>query len=231
MHPQDRKIAWAAVIVLTVIALLLVWDLFSGVILGSLKGVNWEPVGVVVSLVVGVVAITVSAYVAFRSERTAKAQLRAFISVESDEIQSFSTQKRPFTKLKLNNIGTTPAFDTRSKSWIEPVPHPLPDNYQFPKVQIDWVQTGTIFPHQEIELRRTASRNFSQQEITDICAESKKICVYAVVFYKDIFDQEHYTEYARLLNADAQVLGKFTNATNEKLKVFWSIIEQHNNAT
>ena len=133
------------------------------------------------------------------AEKTAERQIRAYVSVKV----GYSFNQGGKNKLKfefrpiLTNVGQTPAFETEVISALKVLPYPLPSDYDFSLPSSnDGRSIMTLGMQQERFTSIVFDRKLSFRELRQIKkASEKRLYVYGIVKYKDVFGRRRHTNY------------------------------------
>jgi hypothetical protein len=138
------------------------------------------------------------------ADKTASAQLRAYISVETGANIRQSRRRRLQFEFRpvLRNNGLTPARNVRIISLIDVVPPvvPLGFNYAIPILGSGPLSSvTTIGPRQERFHTRVMGRYLSIGELRDVRRGEKVFHIWGAVFYDDIFSQAQHTNFSFII--------------------------------
>lgn len=163
---------------------------------------------------------------------TAQLQLRAYVTTRPFFFVAFSENTRAGAKFNITNTGHTPAHELRQVAKIDVFPRKLPDDFAFPDISVAPSLIGVLFPQQEFQGEVRATRPFSKEEITAIRDETKRLYIWGVVYYRDIFGTERRTRFAAAVKADTATLEKLTSGYEpDDLKLTFETTKQHIDAT
>ena len=137
------------------------------------------------------------------SERQAQVlpmQLRAYVSVLLGGIipQNRETNYRYEVQMWLVNTGHTPAHAIRFASRLQIFPFPLPDDVDLTLTAGKLDAAGHVNTGQRFFFRTVLDNLISDEEINEIMRGNiRKLYVYGTVFYRDSFNEEHYTNFCQ----------------------------------
>jgi hypothetical protein len=143
--------------------------------------------------------------------RSARQQLRAYVSAVPDFIYSFDVKNSPKISFTMRNVGQTPAWDVSHRTEIFLCPNPLPSNYKFPPLTGAASAPTVLFPNVPFTGFKIASQPFSAIEIADINSGAVAIYVIGKVQYRDAFKKKRWSTFASFVGADASTLSKLTS--------------------
>jgi len=133
------------------------------------------------------------------TEKTAKRQLRAYLSVLVDPQQwhggAFGSDGRIIFTIK--NAGQTPAREVTADAMYDILPWPLPDHESLlSRLQRTEDSKAVIHPDQDRRGFAVPAREFDPFE-RDRAAEDRSIRlhIFGRIFYRDIFNEEHQTTF------------------------------------
>lgn len=175
----------------------------------------------------------VALVVTFRiMRRSARQQLRAYVSGRPKFIYSFDANFLASALIEIKNVGQTPAYHLTQRSEISVYPHPLPLDHRFPDLTSEPSPPVALFPGVDFDGTKTASRLFSTEEIERIRTQSAKIYIYGKIMYRDAFRKRRWTTFASSVGADDDTLTKLTsNYGPTDLKITWHHASLGNDAT
>lgn len=119
------------------------------------------------------------------TERTAKSQLRAYVTVEDNQINVVGNGID--ARIAVINCGQTPAY--RLRGWLNVEIHERDSAKDLPIEPIDPSTASTVLGP---NLKSTVTRSYQPLPID---AAGKEICVWGRVEYTDIFGNDHWTEF------------------------------------
>ena len=194
----------------------------------GLAHIIWERWSVIVGVlqtVALVVTFCVMMFVAIR-------QLRAYVGVTVNFMQSFDATTRPYAGYKIENRGATPARDVSTNARVEAVDWPLPPGYLFPKVENDPQPKTAIFPGKSVDGQTNVWRPFTIAEIADIKSGTKRIHIYGITRYKDMFGISRSTHFGSSVVADSATLLSLVSAYGANdLTVLFEHVSELNQVT
>ena len=121
--------------------------------------------------------------------------------------------------LTLKNVGKTPAVDlhTRFDVSVAPKDHELEEQDIVYK-DTDEIISGTLFPGASVPVETHTLQNADANFIDPLKSGAQTLYAYGTIFYRDVFDHQHWSHFCYWLNADL-VHGstcKIYNDTNDK---------------
>ncbi|MEK7322703.1 MAG: hypothetical protein AABZ84_06465 [Pseudomonadota bacterium] len=164
------------------------------------------------------------------ADDTAKRQLRAYLSVTPDFINSDCN-----IGSTIENHGLTPAYKITTESgYADILPHPLPLEFNFKEIIDRTSHTHILAPRQTLRATVIPRRIFSKDEIAAAIEGTKfRLYVFGAITYTDAFDKSHRTEYCRSIQGSPnlrKVIGFSGGKEGETDDVAFEITPQHNNA-
>jgi hypothetical protein len=148
--------------------------------------------------------------------RSARQQLRAYVSGLPDFIQSFDETHSPYANFTLRNLGQTPAHNLTHRADIAAFPFPLPDHFRLPKLSQPGAPATVLFPNVPIIGRCVKPTPFAPDELAGIRNRSMRIYIFGEIFYRDVFNKRrHSTFCVSLYIADEAILEKMTSNSPE----------------
>jgi hypothetical protein len=171
-----------------------------------------------------IITFCVMIYVAIR-------QLRAYVSVTLNFMGSSDSTTLPYAGYEIKNCGATPARDVFTNVHIAAFDYPAPKDFGFPAI-LDKPQPRTsIFPGAAVTGNGAAVKSFTNAEISAIVAGTKRIYVYGITRYKDMFGIGRVTRFGATIKADATTLASLTsNYGPSDLKVQFEHVSELNDA-
>jgi hypothetical protein len=127
------------------------------------------------------------------SDRTARQQLRAYISV-AEAHAAFAEGNRPIFQIILANRGQTPAYEVVGKIAAYARGLPLTEFLSF-RSDAETKQIGVMGPSSEFHMRLTGELGFDNDLIVLIAKREMAIFVLGRIDYKDVFERKWYTEF------------------------------------
>ncbi|GEM_PF-3989196 len=143
--------------------------------------------------------------------RSARQQLRGYVSAFPDFIRSFDEQTLAEISFTTRNVGQTPAYDITHSSDIEVLPQPLPPGYRFPEPTGDRSTPTVLFPGRDFNGTKRAARTFSVDEILRIRNDEARIYIWGEIRYRDAFNKKRWTRFAANVSADRDTLDSLTS--------------------
>lgn len=182
----------------------------------------WEAIGSGASVVLSILAIIISVGTAIVAIKTARAELRAYISVD---FSGTKTTRDPNSgagffsvDVEFQNCGKTPAYKLRPRGRLIPIDYPLPATYVFEKTPPPDGQSiitlnpgkGFVIPCQSMIFTK---------ESADQILSGTSVRLYAVgeIEYVDTFGKEHHTNFC-----------SHVDFSSRGGKAIWGASERHN---
>jgi len=156
-----------------------------------------------------------------KMQEIAERQLRAYVGVETGGGVNQDFEKRTFFELDpiLTNSGQTPAYKLHHIARLAILPFPLPFAFNFPLPPVyDEHSLGVIGAGKQYKIFALAERMYSQEEIDELATLEKRLFIYGIVHYTDVFGWERTTKFCYY------VLGDPGQGT-------WILSSQHNEST
>jgi hypothetical protein len=145
------------------------------------------------------------------ADDTSRRQLRAYVSGSVFHISSFDVDELAIFKIRLENVGITPARKVAHHSVVVVAPEPLPDSFEFPPITTPLSNPANIFPKQGFEGSTVATSIFTSEERTRIIAGTSRIYCVGEIFYETAFGQECHTRFCVAAVADQETMRKLAS--------------------
>lgn len=123
---------------------------------------------------------------AYRQDKTSRAQLRAYLFAEDPRIQEGGAMGYPTAKLWIKNFGQTPAYGVAIKHFISFNHYPIPTLEDMPKP--DEISRTNLGPGQRLRIEISMEEALTSPEYDAIYQGRAAIYVFAVVQFTDAFD-------------------------------------------
>jgi hypothetical protein len=130
-------------------------------------------------------------------------------------------------KFIIENFGQTPAKNCNIRGGIRILPFPLPKRYVFPISETPSEQKASVYPKAIIPTIVETSQVFTKAEIAEITAQNthRRAYIFGILNYKDIFDDDHFTNFCCFLILDSTPK---KDETGQPIKTFtWADCDQH----
>jgi hypothetical protein len=139
-------------------------------------------------------------------------QMRAYLIVESNGGFYQDATKRFEVKPKLSNSGFTPAIGMTYWALAAILPFPLPSGHVLPINHSPASNLMDLGPRQSLELNAVVDTRVPDNEVEDIRnGFSRRVYVWGVVSYADVFGDQHLTEFCHSIYwigpDDAKLIG------------------------
>lgn len=132
-------------------------------------------------------------FILWKQTNIMSADLRAWITVEESNITEFGEGKPIFTRVKFVNSGKSPALKVFTFANLEirdtPVPEPMPP------LPTDGAGSRAVLGPQSTYTIALKLDKQTTQTIQEIIAGQKKVYVWGIVEYDDIFGVRHRTKF------------------------------------
>ena len=196
MTTADRKLVSAILVILIIIAIEIPLATISTPrhsISASLTGLEWPFDDANHLVAAGTLILATFATLQWvETRRTAKRQLRAYVSVLKRSIK-FSNLLTFCTEIEFKNSGQTPAYKVShlSKMFVQPPPGPTATD--LPSFDHESTATATLGPGEETTL--WDEKTLSLAELNDIQTNKLAIWVVGELRYRDAFGCKRYSRY------------------------------------
>jgi len=178
--------------------------------------------GILLFIVTGLLAA-----IAFQQYRTTRAQLRAWISIKLDRLYNFNTSKEMLFTANITNHGATPARDLEVQAAVGVHPYLLPDDFDFPTVADLKMSKTTVYPGDPANSSFTATQ-FSEVDTADAVTNAKRrLYVFGIVRYFDIFGDKHWTRFAVSLVQDENFI-RLAEGSGGEVALTWEHTNKYN---
>lgn len=170
-------------------------------------------------------------YIARDQSKTTRAQLRAYITINtgnvgsaeingsiSDPLPMISVGKRPISVLQFVNSGQTPAYDMQFSGEIEMVNWPIDPSIL---KKIDFTGHGSkeiLGPHgtrEKFDIPHKSLKPLTSDDIEAITNGSRAIVIHGAVKYRDAFDKTRTTRYRYFMGGPIGLRGTRLSAHDE----------------
>jgi hypothetical protein len=133
------------------------------------------------------------------TDKTAKAQLRAYVSIKPSGLRKISpTENFHFSFVQLNG-GQTPAYSLSQDGELLLVDHPLPENFPFPTLTRTRGSKTMMPPNIPFTGHLVATRQFTKNEIIEIlegrATGARRLYIFGQIDCIDAFKKAHWTRY------------------------------------
>ncbi|HEY2781070.1 MAG TPA: hypothetical protein VGI90_09840 [Steroidobacteraceae bacterium] len=188
----------------------------------------WERWSVMVGVLQTVALVVTFCVMIFASIR----QLRAYVAVTVNFMHSFDAATCPCAGYRIENRGSTPARDVSTNARLQAVDWPLPAGFLFPEVDNDPQPKTALFPGTGVDGQTVASQPFSLSEIVGIASGAKRIYIYGVTRYKDMFGFSRSTSFGTSVVADSATLSSLvTRYAARDLELVFEHVSELNQVT
>jgi hypothetical protein len=148
--------------------------------------------------------------------RSARQQLRAYVSGVPDFISSFDETHTPRASFTMRNLGQTPAHNVVSRGEIAALPYPLPIGFKLPPVSGPVSSVTDLFPNVPLIGNRTKATPFTIAELTGIRNGSMRVYIFGEIRYRDVFGRRRRTTFCNSVNPDDEaILRKLASNSTE----------------
>lgn len=139
--------------------------------------------------------------------RTARRQLRAYVFVDSVDVEGIQVGEQPSVAIKIKNFGQTPAYDLAQ--WVG-LRFDAFDNPKFPDVPFGKAELWQrpLAPGDTAELHPNPLRNpITEAHMTALAAGEAAIWIFGEIRYRDAFKKRRRTRYRLFLNNETRMIG------------------------
>lgn len=186
---------------------------------------------VIATIITGLL-VFIGLWEVFESRASTRRQLRAYVSAQPNFISSSDGNTFPWANFELKNGGQTPAKNMSHCATIQAMPYPLPQDYVVPTIENSPSPATILPPGTPLVGTVTALRPFSPDEIDGIQNGSRRIYVYGILKYQDVFGKWRTTNFGSSVKADADALVKLTtNYLPSDLKISFEVTRALNDFT
>lgn len=157
------------------------------------KQANWSKWQALLSAlaVSGLIATIIYTHMTLRlTDKTARRQLRAYVSFSKVRISSIAANKAPKVDVTILNSGQTPAYDLQASVGIGLAPYPYRD---FDLSKLIPHSRTMMGPGHKVRLNVTLAKMLTQQEFIAIKAGTAALYAVSRITYKDVFDVDQIT--------------------------------------
>jgi hypothetical protein len=190
--------------------------------------INWIGLGLLVGTFFFTAGAAVFAGLTWLTmDRTAKRELRAYISLKPSTMTFDGT--RPLDIVVMGeNHGQTPASDVVNFIAVHFPPFPLPPAYNSGNPG-DGISTQSIWPNSTYPFIRGLGRPISPERLAELQAGTRRLFVFSIVRYRDVFGRRHYTRLCASVDWRQFQGGTVDEATGHRSFTFaWDYDSQHN---
>lgn len=184
-------------------------------------------------LVIGTVALAVFAYLQVEiSRRTARRQLRGYVSLRPTIIYNIGYGYHPRIDFIAKNHGQTPCSDLRAVYEIALLPEPLPPAHKFPTPESSLNFQNSLFPGADLTIWIVSKRALTPDEVNDIFIDRQRLHCWGILYYRDAFRRERQTKFSASVGGQAfslSVFSKLLGVTGPEWQ--WTFGVGHNDAT
>ena len=127
-------------------------------------------------------------------------QMRAYISVRYAAVapQDNATGWRTEVRLLLVNTGLTPAHNVTYQSHADVLPHPLPDDFDFPIPDVPATSASVVGSQQSFIMGAPVPRLYSDDEIATYTENrGTRVYMYGTISYEDSFGVRQHTNFSQ----------------------------------
>lgn len=146
-------------------------------------------------------AKSAAANTALARERSAQ-QMRAYltVSINTGFYQNSAIGLKFAVHPMCFNSGQTPAHKMRYWAKADICPFPLPDDFDFPPIKNPVISAFSLGPHHGIELNAVCDNFIRDQDVQNVKdGISKRVFIWGVITYDDIFGDTHETKFCHSL--------------------------------
>ena len=159
-------------------------------------------------------------------------QLRAYVSITVNFMQSFDDKSRPYAGYEIKNSGTTPARNIYTNASIAAFEYPLPSGFRLPAINDLPQPKSSLFPGGILTGQVVANKPFTAAEITSIVNGSKRIYVHGVTRYCDMFGFKRTTHFGSSIAASATTLASLASKYGASdLSLIFEHVSEFNDVT
>ena len=163
------------------------------------------------------------------ADRTSKQELRAYVCATFPRETKGSVQKGTFnTRIKIRNVGQTPAFKIQSKTIARVLDVSVERTDAFPPIVHSGDKTKSIFPNIEDSINVRMPDVITEDQIVEMELGRKNIYVWGAIKYEDVFGAEHVTRYAFFTSVKSGDYHRLFDG--EQIAIRWSAAAVHNDA-
>jgi hypothetical protein len=145
---------------------------------------------------------------AFATQKaTFQLQLRAYVTIKGhglvpqNRADNYKVEVRPV----ITNLGNTPAHSVNFSAKLEILPAELPSDHVWGLPDVAVESAAFLFPHQELSYRNWLPELISDEEISVIKhGVERRLYIYGFVRYKDIFGEDHRTDFCQFFAWDVK---------------------------
>jgi hypothetical protein len=165
--------------------------------------------------------------------RTARRQLRAYLSAQPNYVFNFNPSVLAEIKFTIVNHGQTPAYKVQCSGVVDILPYPLPFNHPFPKLPEPRSKSRfVIHPRGNMDHHAIAARLFTANEISQIVAGTQfRLYILGEVNYIDVFKKKRTTTLCFSVVGDQNLAATTGSESIPTIEIKFEPTEQHNDAT
>jgi hypothetical protein len=145
-------------------------------------------------------------WVGYVQLRTTRAQLRAYAFVESAHIEGVAIGQTPRANVTIKNFGQTPAF--RLRQWARMGFQSFPLVGPIPKTAEDTITAERPLAPGGVFHVRLGRREIDSETITALQNGTHAIFIAGEIFYRDIFNRRHQTNYCLFAGGPIGISGE-----------------------
>jgi hypothetical protein len=121
------------------------------------------------------------------SEKALRITQRAYFSIGSPKVTGFEKGGIPKATLLVRNIGATPGYSVKLKTFIGLVRYPLPDDAILPDQISGTVVAATVTKDETLGESVPVQRALTDEEFKEVDEADRRIIVYAFLDFNDAF--------------------------------------------
>jgi hypothetical protein len=145
-------------------------------------------------------------WVGYVQLRTTRAQLRAYVFVESAHIEGVAIGHTPLANVTIKNFGQTPAF--RLRQWARMGFQSFPLVGPIPKTAEDTITAERPLAPGGVFHVRLGRREIDSETITALQNGTHAIFIAGEIFYRDTFNRRHQTNYCLFAGGPIGISGE-----------------------
>jgi hypothetical protein len=132
--------------------------------------------------------------VARRQYKTSRAQLRAYVFVESAELRDLNVGETPSAIISVKNFGETPAY--KVKQWSALGYHDYPLTAPIPKNEKDEINPERpLAPSDHFTVQATVKFVMNAETLKTLENKGRALFIVGEIFYEDVFHYQRWTRY------------------------------------
>jgi hypothetical protein len=168
------------------------------------RGVEWvdaERVIAVFTVILGFATFflwRVTGQLVRSADRTAEAQLRAYISITPKVALNWTmaSQVAPGVSFDAENHGSTVGSETLYEYGMDVFDNPSPANFVLPPLDQRYDQNDSFFPRMIVPVRLSLGRTLTLVEIADVELGTKRFHTWGTLHYRDAFKRKRTTMFS-----------------------------------